>query len=138
MWLRGQAHTYIRWGLLDDGAASLISSDDVEFHVPARDGRTKTISLVVSAIEEKGSDLTTSLWPDDDTKVSGAMIIASELQAHTIVVPWEPYHLGFGRSEDVVRSRSSKKTPLYEALPTAQQNPSQLVMVHTTVNVQRE
>lgn len=75
----------------------------------ARDGRSKAKSLEVSASGEKGSDLTASACRDDDARVSDAMITVSELQAPTLLAPWEPYGLQFEWSEDMVRSPTSKK-----------------------------
>ena len=86
--------------------------------MPVRDGRTKARSLGSSVEEENGSDLVVSLWRDDDAKISGAMMALSELQAHDVVVRWEPCELHFERSE---------KTPLREALLTGQHNPCQPV-----------
>lgn len=86
MCIWSQAYTYIRTALLGDGFRSPVSSDDAEADVTVRDGRTKAKSLGSSVAEEKASDLTVSLWRDDDAKVSGAIMALSELQARDVVV----------------------------------------------------
>lgn len=83
----------------------------MEFHIPVQDRRTKTTSLTASISGEKASNLAVSLWQDDNAELSGAMVAFSEPPAYELVVFKEPCELRCERTE---------RTPLYEALLTAE------------------